>query len=98
MVRGMGSEIVEEHFMQAVTLSEAKRNLEQLIEQVVADAEATIVVTEAGHQVVFLPLAEYNAWQETRYLLAHPANAAHIRRSIAEAQAGIAQERELVDE
>ncbi len=35
--------------MNAVTVSEAKRKLEQLIEQVIADAEPTIVVTESGH-------------------------------------------------
>lgn len=83
--------------MQAVTLKEAKKNLEQLIEQVIADAEPTIVVTETGQQVVFLPLDEYNAWQETRYLLANPANAARLRQSIAEAQAGNVQEQELLD-
>jgi antitoxin YefM len=86
-----------ENSMQAVTLTEAKLNLERLIERVVADAEPTIIVTETGHQVVFLPLDEYNAWQETRYLFDHPANAAHLRRSMAEAQAGEAKERELLD-
>ncbi len=83
--------------MHAVTLKEAKRNLERLVEQVLANAEPTIVVTEQGQQVVVLPLDEYNAWQETRYLLANPANAAHLRRSIAQAQAGDIQERELLD-
>jgi prevent-host-death family protein len=58
--------------MNAVTLKEAKLNLEQLVEQVIADAEATIVVTESGNQVVFLPLDEYNSWKETLYLLANP--------------------------
>jgi antitoxin YefM len=53
-----------------------------------ADAEPTIVVTENGGQVVFLSLDEYNSWQETLYLLASPANADHLRQSIAEAQAG----------
>lgn len=83
--------------MHAVTLKEAKRNLERLVEQVLANAEPTIVVTEQGQQVVALPLDEYNAWQETRYLLANPANAAHLRRSITQAQAGDSQEREVLD-
>jgi len=83
--------------MNAVTLKKAKRNLESLVEQVIADAEPTIVVTESGGQVVFLPLDEYNSWKETLYLLANPANAEHLRRSIAEAEVGKAQERELLD-
>jgi antitoxin YefM len=83
--------------MNAVTLKEAKRNLEQLVEQVIADAEPTIVVTESGDQVVFLPLDEYNSWKETLYLLSTPANADHLRRSIAEAESGNVQERELFE-
>jgi antitoxin YefM len=84
--------------MNAVTLKEAKRNLEQLVEQVIADAEPTIVVTESGDRVVFLSLDEYNSWKETLYLLASPANAEHLRKSLAEAQAGQAQDRELLEE
>ncbi|HEY3231988.1 MAG TPA: type II toxin-antitoxin system prevent-host-death family antitoxin [Roseiflexaceae bacterium] len=83
--------------MQAVTLKEAKRDLERLLTQVLDDAEPTIVVMDTGQQVVVVPLDEYTAWQETRYLLSNPANAVHLRQSIAEAQAGTTQERELLD-
>jgi len=83
--------------MHAVTLKEAKRDLERLLRQVLDDAEPTIVVLETGQQVVVVPLDEYTAWQETRYLLANPANAAHLRQSIAEAQAGAIEQRELRD-
>ena len=84
--------------MQAVTLKDAKRNLLRLVEQVLADAEARIVVTEKGEQVVVMPLDEFNSWKETLYLLASPANAAHLRRSIAEAESGQAVNRELTVE
>jgi antitoxin YefM len=84
--------------MNAVTLNEAKRDLEGLITQVILDAEPTIVSTDSGQRVVLLPLDEFNAWQETVYLLSNPANAAHLRRSIAEARAGKVIERELIDE
>ena len=74
--------------MNAVTVSEAKRDLEQLIARVIADAEPTIVVSEAGQQVVVLSLDEYNSWRETLYLLASPVNAERLQTSIAAAQAG----------
>lgn len=77
--------------MQAVTLKDAKRNLPRLVEQVLADAEPRIVVTDTGKQVVVMPLDEFNSWKETLYLLSSPTNAAHLRRSIAEADAGQAQ-------
>jgi antitoxin YefM len=38
-----------------------------------------------------MPLDEFNSSKETLYLLANPANAAHLRRSIAEAEAGKAE-------
>jgi len=63
-----------------------------------ADAEARILVTDKGEQVVLMPLDEFNSWKETSYLLANPTNAAHLRRSIAEAESGIAEKRELIAE
>lgn len=83
--------------MQAVTIKEAQRDLERLLMQVLDDAEPTIVVLESGQQVVVVPLDDYTAWQETRYLLANPANAAHLRQSIAEVQAGSVTEQKLDD-
>jgi antitoxin YefM len=77
-----------ESAMQAVTLKDAKKNLPRIVEQVLADAEPRIVVTDQGGQVVMMPLEEYNSWNEARYLMASPANAAHLRRSIEEAEAG----------
>jgi antitoxin YefM len=45
---------------------------------------ATTASLTSGEQVVFLSLDEYNSWKEALYLLANPANAEHLRRSIAE--------------
>jgi antitoxin YefM len=83
--------------MNATTVNEAKNNLERLIEQVTADAEPTIICGDQGQKAVLLSLDEFNSWQETLYLLANPANAAHLRQSIAEAKAGKTVERELIE-
>jgi antitoxin YefM len=83
--------------MNAVTLADAKENLERLIEQVLADAEPAIVCTEKGEKVVLVSLDEFNSWKETLYLLSNPANASHLRQSIAEAAAGKFEEKALVD-
>jgi antitoxin YefM len=81
----------------AVTLADAKENLERLIEQVLADAEPAIVCTEKGDKVVLVSLDEFNSWKETIYLLSNPANAAHLRQSISEARMGKLEEKTLVD-
>jgi antitoxin YefM len=83
--------------MTAMTLNEAKENLEQLINQVIDNNEPAILCTDSGQQVVVLPLDEFNSWKETIYLLSNPANAAHLRKSIQEARAGRIQEKELID-
>ena len=83
--------------MNVVTVNEAKRNLDSLIAKVLSNAEPTIITTDTGQQIVLLPLDDFNAWQETAYLLSNPANAAHLRQSIAEAQLGKIVERELIE-
>ena len=82
--------------MNAVTINEARRNLDSLIEKVLSNSEPTIITTETGQQIVLLPLDEFNAWQETVYLLSNPVNAAHLRQSISEAQLGKLTEHELI--
>ena len=83
--------------MNAMTLREAKQNLEHLVTRVLADAEPTIVVSDSGEKVVVLGLDEYNWWKATLYLLSTSANAAHLRKSIAEAQSGATETHELFD-
>ena len=81
--------------VQAITLKDAKRNLKRLVDQVLADAEPQIVVTDQGGQVVVMPLDDFNSWKETQYLLSNSANAMHLRRSIREAKSGKAKKRKL---
>ncbi len=64
--------------MNAITLKEAQLKLQQVVEQVIADAEPTIVVSDRGEQVVLVPLDEYNSWGERLYRLSNPPNAAHL--------------------
>lgn len=83
--------------MQAVTLKDAKKNLAQLVDRVLSDAEAHIVVTPSGQQVVLMPLDEYESWKETLYLLSSPANAARLRQSIQDAEDGKTVQPRLVE-
>jgi len=63
---------------------------------VVTDAEPILLSSGKGQHAVLLSLDEFNSWQETLYLLSNPVNAAHLRKSMAEAEAGKIEERELV--
>ncbi len=83
--------------MNVVTVNEAKRNLDALIAQVVSNVEPTVIATETGQKIVLLTLDEFNAWQETVYLLSNPVNAEHLRRSIEEVRLGKVAERGLIE-
>jgi antitoxin YefM len=74
--------------MNVISLDDAKQDLEAVVARVLADAEPTIVNTTSGESIVMVSLEDFNAWRETAYLLQNPANAAHLRQSIAEAQSG----------
>jgi antitoxin YefM len=59
---------------------------------------APILVTRQGHEpVVLIAQSEYDSMVETLYLKSSPANAARLDASIAEAEAGLAIERELIE-
>lgn len=83
--------------MDAITTQQAIKNLDGLIEQVIADIEPTILCNDQGHKAVLMSLHEFNAWQETLYLLSNPANAAHLQRSLQEAAEGKFSERSLIE-
>ena len=83
--------------MHTVSLDQASQQFEAVVARVLADAEPTVVNTPAGDSVVVVPLGDYEAWQETAYLLRNPANAAHLLQSIAEAEAGKVETRKLLD-
>ena len=83
--------------MTVISVNEAKKNLEKVIEQVMADAEPAVLRTETGDEVVLLSLDEFNSWKETIYLLSNPANAAHLRKSIDEARSGHIHEKALIE-
>lgn len=83
--------------MNTVTINQAQANLREILERVLENVEPTIVTTETGASIVMLSLDEYNAWQETLYLLSTPANAEYLAKSIAEDKSGYASERDLID-
>jgi len=83
--------------MNTTTLNSAKQNLETLIRQVENDAEPVLIMVDENRKAVLMSEREFNSWQETIYLLSNPANAEHLRKSLAEADAGLTRERELIE-
>ena len=83
--------------MRTITFSDARKQFKEVLDRVVDDADITIITRRDADDVVLMSLSEYNSWKETEYLLSSPANARHLRESIAEANAGRVVYRDLID-
>jgi len=84
--------------MNAISVSELRKNLAATIDRVTADHDYTIITREGGKPAaVLMSLEDFASWQETEYLLRSPANAARLRKAVAELDAGEGQTRDLVE-
>lgn len=83
--------------MRIVNFSDARNSLRAVIDQVVEDADVTIISRRDAPNAVIMSLDHYNSLIETVHLLSSPANAAHLAKSLSQARAGQAQPRELVN-
>ena len=80
----------------AITASEARKRLFPLIEQVNQDSEPVEITSKRG-DAVLISRADYDALEETAYLLRSPTNARRIFESLEQARAGKAVPRDLAE-
>jgi antitoxin YefM len=83
--------------MRIINFSEARGSLRAVIDQVVEDADVTVIARRDAPDAVIMSLDHYNSLIETVHLLGSPANAAHLAKSIAQYRAGKAKRRELTE-
>ncbi len=84
--------------MQVVSFTEARNNLKSVLDQVVNDADCTIITRRDAEDAVVMSLDYYNSLMETVHLLKTPANAVHLAKSIEQYRNNQVQERDLIDE
>jgi antitoxin YefM len=77
--------------MNTVTLSAFKTKVESTIQGVVSTHQPVIVKKDRRSSVILMPLEDYQALTETKYLLSSPANAARLVRGIEEIEQIIAR-------
>ncbi|MFK4750983.1 MULTISPECIES: type II toxin-antitoxin system Phd/YefM family antitoxin [Oceanospirillaceae] len=83
--------------MDAISYTAARANLAKTMERVCNDHSPVIITRKSETPVVMLSLEDYQAMEETAYLLRSPANARHLLESIAELEAGKGTERDLME-
>jgi len=82
--------------MRIINFTEARNNLREVLDQVVEDADVTVIARRDAPDAVVMSLDHYSSLAEMVHLLGSPANAAHLARSVAQARAGQAQVRQLL--
>jgi antitoxin YefM len=84
--------------MDAISYTSARANLARTMEQVCNDHAPVIITRKSEAPVVMMSLEDYQAMEETTYLLRSPANARNLLESIAELEVGKGTEYALIEE
>ena len=81
--------------MNAISYTAARENLASTMDRVCADHTPVIITRNRDQSVVMLSLEDFQAMEETAYLLRNPANAKRLISAAAQLMAGQGTEREL---
>jgi antitoxin YefM len=83
--------------MDSISYTTARSNLAKTMEQVCND-HAPIAITRKGEgTVVMISLEDYQALEETAYLLRSPKNARRLIEAVAELEKGSGEEKGLLE-
>jgi antitoxin YefM len=74
--------------MSHVTFTEFRANMAKHMDKLEADRDQLIVTRQNHEPMIIMPLKDLEGMEETLYLLGNPANAAMLKMSIAELNAG----------
>jgi antitoxin YefM len=83
--------------MKAITYTAARQNLAKTMEKVCQDRAPIIITRKASNSVVIMSLEDYEALEETAYLLRSPKNTRRLIESIAQLENDKGTEKELLE-
>ena len=84
--------------MDAITYTQARKNFTSVMNQVCDNHAPLIITRQLERPVVMMSLEDYNAIEETIYLLKSPKNAQRLYKALEELKEGKYQKRELIQE
>jgi len=74
--------------MRTLNYTTARKNLANAIDNVIDDKTPLVITKGSDRAVVMMSLDDWNAWQETMYLLRSPANAEQLLNAISDFDKG----------
>lgn len=84
--------------MDTISYSAFRTNLASVLDKVNDDHKPVLITRQGGKPAVVISLEDFQAYEETAYLMASPKNAARLSQAIAEVESGNTVERELIEE
>lgn len=84
--------------MRVTTYTTFRQRLKAFLDEVQTSHTPLYVTRANGEDVVVLSKADYEAMEETFYLLRNPANAARLHQALDEYKQGLGTERDLIEE
>ena len=83
--------------MKAISYTNARQNLAKTMEQVCQDHAPLIVTRKNNDAVVIMSLEDYEALEETAYLIRSPQNAQRLLEAIAQLESSQGLEKDLLE-
>ena len=82
--------------MDTITYTNARNNLAKTIDKVIDDHAPVVITRQNGASAVLMSLDDFNAYEETAFLLRSPANAARLIKAMQDVEQGRIHEKQLI--
>ncbi len=83
--------------MEAITYSHTRQHLAEIMDKVSDDRAPVLITRQNGNPVVMMSLQDFNALEETAYLMRSPKNAKRLMESIEQLATQGGRVRNLID-
>jgi len=84
--------------MDTISYSAFRSKLAGMLDKVNDDHKPVIITRQNGKPAVLISLEDFQAYEETAYLMASPKNAQRLNEAIAEVEAGRTLQKDLIEE
>ncbi len=84
--------------MEALTYTQVRKNFSDTMNKVCEDHRPLIITRQNREPVVMISLEDYNAIEETLYLMRSPKNASRLLESISEVEKNTLLKKDLIEE
>ena len=84
--------------MDAISYTKARNNLASTIDRVNEDHTPVIITRQSGKSAVLMSLDDFNAYEETAYLMRSPKNAERLLQALNDVRENRITERDIIED